>query len=137
MPVDLRYWWVVSSNDISNHPLSNQEQEVPLTGTKTLSSALTVMKVLGAVMRIPRERSRTAAQKQQHLSSRLSSALSYITSLWNHLPAPCPQQKLCSHPLAMVGMAHLSVDISELIHVLSLSFRLCNSQSHDRRYDIR
>ena len=81
MPVDLRYWWVVSSNDISNHPLSNQEQEVPLTGTKTLSSALTMMKALVATMLIPRERPRTAARKQQHLSSRLGSVLSCITSV--------------------------------------------------------
>jgi len=70
-----------SSLQDSYHELSNQEQVVPHTEAKTSSSALTMMKVLGAAMRIPRERSRTAARKQRRLSSRRSSVLSFIRSL--------------------------------------------------------
>jgi len=118
----------------SYHELSNQEQAVPPTGAKTSSSALTTMKGPGAAMRIPRERSRTAAQKQQRLSSRQSSVLSCIRSLPIQLPAPYPQQKLDSHPLVMVRISHFSSGLPELIHVLRLSLRLCNSQGHYQRY---
>lgn len=116
-----------SSLQESYHELSNQNQVVPSTDAKTSSSALTTMKVLDAATLTLRELSRTAARKQQRLSSRQSSVLSCTTSLPIQLPAPYPQLRLCSHPLVMVGTSHFPADVSGLIHVHRVSLRLGNS----------
>jgi hypothetical protein len=86
-------------------------------------------------MRIPRERARTAAQRQQRLASRRSLVLSCMRSLQIHLPLPYPPQRLYSRLLVMVRTPHYSTDTPELTHVRRSSLRWRNSQGYHRRYN--
>jgi len=83
---------VVSHRLRSGRETSNlKKRAVRCTGTKTSSSALTMMKTHGTAMPIPRDPSRTAVQKRQHTSSQQSSALPSITSRSSHPPKLYPQ----------------------------------------------